>query len=58
MRKVATYLSAFYVGAVVMSKGLERNGLLSCGCPHDCWCHRPGLSIFRWTFPVGHRATD
>lgn len=52
--KIVSYLVAVYAGAVVMSKGLEREGLLSCGCPPDCWCHRRGLSLFRWTMPVGH----
>lgn len=54
VRKAAGYLLAGYAGAVLMSKELERRELLRCGCPHDCWCHRPGLSLFRWTFPVGH----
>ncbi len=54
MSRLARYIVAAYLGAVLMSKGLERGGLLSCGCPTDCWCKRPGLSVFRWTFPVGH----
>lgn len=54
MRNLVGYLLAAYVGAVLISKGLERQGLLSCGCPSDCWCKRSGLSVLRWTFPVGH----
>ncbi|MGI8530572.1 MAG: hypothetical protein ACR2KO_13975 [Geodermatophilaceae bacterium] len=58
MARIASYLLAAYAGAVLLSKGLEREGLLVCDCPHDCWCHRPGLSVFRWTFPVGHGGAD
>lgn len=54
MRKIASHLLAGYVGAVVATKELERRGILGCGCPQDCWCHRRGLSLVRWTVPVGH----
>lgn len=54
MRKLASYLAAGYTGAALMSKELERRGLLHCECPGDCWCHRPGLSLFRWTLPFWH----
>ena len=34
----------------------EHFGAMACGCAQDCWCHRPGLSLFRWVFPWGHRS--
>lgn len=54
MRTAASCLLAGYVGAVLITKELERRGALGCDCPEDCWCHRPGLSLLRWTVPVGH----
>jgi len=24
---------------------------LQCGCEDDCWCKRPGPSLFRWLVP-------
>ena len=32
----------------------ERIGRLRCECLPDCWCKRPGLSVFRWAFPYRH----
>jgi len=54
MRKVTSHLLAGYAGAVLATLELERRGVLGCGCAEECWCHRPGLRIFRWTIPVGH----
>ena len=34
----------------------EQLGATACGCDDDCWCRRPGLSVFRWVFPRGHRS--
>lgn len=34
---------------------VERMGRIRCGCAVDCWCRRPGLSLFRWVFPWWHR---
>lgn len=48
---IGLYLSAAAVGLV-----RERMGLISCGCAEDCWCHRPGLRLFRWVFPRGHKS--
>ncbi|MGI8531717.1 MAG: hypothetical protein ACR2KN_01805 [Geodermatophilaceae bacterium] len=55
MLALARYLLAAYAGAMLATKELERRGLLRCDCPAQCWCHRPGLSLLRWTLPVGHR---
>jgi hypothetical protein len=29
--------------------------MIACDCYADCWCKKPGLSIFRWVFPRYHR---
>jgi len=34
----------------------ERMGAMRCGCAADCWCQRPGPSLFRWVFPWKHRS--
>ena len=28
--------------------------MMTCDCYHDCWCRKPGLSLFRWVFPRYH----
>jgi len=54
MSRALRYLLAAYVGAVLATKELERRGVLQCGCPSHCWCHRPGSSLLRWVLPIGH----
>lgn len=54
MRRVLSHLFAGAVGAIVVTKELERRGVLCCGCSEACWCHRSGLSALRWTLPIGH----
>lgn len=49
---VGVYLLAALVGLI-----RERMGLIACGCAEDCWCKRPGLSVFRWVFPRGHKSS-
>ncbi len=39
----------------LLSLGLERAGVYGCGCDPDCWCKWPGLNVFRWVLPYGHR---
>jgi hypothetical protein len=47
-------LGALYVAAALISHSQERRGAIRCECREDCWCKRPGLSLFRWVFPFGH----
>jgi hypothetical protein len=42
--------------AAVSSRVLERAGVYECGCYPECWCQRPGLSLFRWIVPRFHDA--
>lgn len=51
-------LIAFVLGYVVLGligRAREAAGIIACGCDPDCWCRRPGLSVFRWVFPRYHR---
>ncbi len=43
-----------YLLAAVVGLYRESSGSLKCECREDCWCKKPGLSLFRWVFPVGH----
>ena len=40
--------------AGLISRGLERAGMYGCDCYPECWCKRPGLSLFRWVIPRFH----
>jgi len=57
MKRVLGWLAALYLGAALVGLVRERLGMISCGCADDCWCKRPGLSLFRWVFPRGHRSS-
>lgn len=55
MKRVVGRLLALYLLFALIGKVLERLGVSRCHCSADCWCRRPGLSVFRWAFPYGHR---
>ena len=44
-----------YVLLGLITRAREAAGAYTCGCDPDCWCKRPGLSLFRWVFPRFHR---
>jgi hypothetical protein len=50
---VGSYLLVALFGMV-----MEGLGARQCGCSQECWCHKPGLSLFRWVFPVGHLGSE
>jgi hypothetical protein len=54
MKRLATVVAAGYVGFALLGHLAERIGRLRCPCLPDCWCKRPGLSVFRWAFPYRH----
>lgn len=56
MRRALGLAVGVYLVAAVVGLVRERMGLIGCGCADDCWCHRPGLSLFRWVLPRGHTA--
>ncbi|HET9672652.1 MAG TPA: hypothetical protein VFQ40_07365 [Actinomycetota bacterium] len=55
MKRVLSSLVIGYLVLALVSKAREAAGLLSCDCDPDCWCRKPGLSLFRWVFPRFHR---
>lgn len=58
MRRILTSLVLGYVVLALLTKAREAAGLLSCDCYPDCWCRKPGLSLFRWVFPQFHQNPD
>ena len=46
-----------YLLLAVGNRVAEAAGLKRCGCAEDCWCKRPGLSLFRWVFPWRHHGS-
>jgi hypothetical protein len=55
VRRIVVGLFGFYLLFAVIGRFVEGMGAVHCGCQDDCWCHKPGLSTFRWVFPWGHR---
>jgi hypothetical protein len=47
-----------YVILALVGRAKEAVGINTCGCDPDCWCQKPGLSLFRWVFPRFHRNAD
>src|SRR5436309_468591 len=60
MRRLIVGLIAFYLLAAVATTIAEASGgWRRCGCQSDCWCRKPGLSLFRWVVPVArHRSVN
>jgi hypothetical protein len=56
MRRTLLAASGLYVLFALIGRFVEGMGAVECGCSDQCSCHRPGLSLFRWVFPAGHRA--
>ena len=54
MKKAAAALLLGYVTLALYYRAREAAGLLTCDCYQDCWCRKPGLSIFRWVLPRYH----
>ncbi len=55
MTKVLGRIAAMYLLFAVIGRFVEEMGAARCECDETCWCKRPGLSLFRWVLPVGHR---
>lgn len=54
VKKLAAALVLGYVTLALYYRAREAAGLLTCDCYQDCWCRKPGLSIFRWVLPRYH----
>jgi len=57
MRKVLGRAAVMYLLFAVIGRFVEEMGAAQCECDETCWCKRPGLSLFRWVLPVGHRVS-
>lgn len=55
MKRFVLSLLLGYVLLALVGRAAEAVGLQTCGCDLDCWCKKPGLSLFRWVFPRFHR---
>ena len=52
MRRLLLGLVGLYVLAAVLTTAAEKAGVWRrCGCEPECWCKKPGLSMFRWVTP-------
>lgn len=56
MKRVVGLAAGLYLAAALVGHARERLERIGCGCAEDCWCKRPGLSLFRWVFPYGHQS--
>jgi hypothetical protein len=54
VRRSVGFLLLGLLLAGAASRALERAGTYRCGCYPECWCKRPGLSLFRWLVPRFH----
>lgn len=55
MKRFALAVLVGYAILALALKAKEAAGLLTCDCYDDCWCRKPGLSVFRWVFPRYHQ---
>jgi len=56
MRQRALFLvGTCWVGAALIGHAKERRGAITCECQDDCWCKKPGVDLFRWVLPIGHK---
>jgi hypothetical protein len=58
MKRLLVVAAGVYVGAALIAHLQERAGRIQCECLPECWCKRPGLSLFRWVFPYGHSLSE
>jgi hypothetical protein len=54
MKKLLLVLGFAYLFLALIGRAQEAMGMRTCECYPDCWCKRPGLSVFRWVFPRFH----
>lgn len=46
MKRAVLLIFGGYLLLAVGNKAAEAVGLMRCGCADDCWCRRPGASLF------------
>ena len=55
LKRILALLGLVYLGLALAGHVRELSGERTCECADDCWCKQPGLSLFRWVFPYGHK---
>jgi hypothetical protein len=55
VKRIVLSLALGYVILALAGRAKEATGFVTCDCDPDCWCKKPGLSVFRWVFPRFHR---
>ncbi len=55
MKRVIRRAVGGYLLLALIGRFVEGMGAAKCDCSPDCWCQHPGLSLFRWVLPYGHR---
>jgi hypothetical protein len=55
MKRVALAFAIGYLVLALVGRAKEAAGVYTCACYENCWCKKPGLSLFRWVFPRFHR---
>ena len=53
MKRVVLGILGLYLLVAIATRAADAAGVGSrqCGCEPDCWCKRPGLTLFRWVTP-------
>jgi len=54
-RVLFAMIGGFLLVAVVIRLLEETGRVYSCDCLPECWCKRPGLTVFRWVTPRSRR---
>jgi hypothetical protein len=54
VKRLLFALAIGYVVLALVSRAREAVGFMTCSCYPDCWCKKPGLSLFRRVFPRFH----
>jgi len=54
-QRILLLFGTLYVGAALIGHAKERGGAMTCECQDACWCKRPGIRLFRWVLPLGHK---
>jgi hypothetical protein len=54
VKRVALAIAIGYLVLALVGRAGEAAGVYTCECYEDCWCKKPGLSLFRWVFPRFH----
>ncbi len=54
MMRVLTKTVQLFLLFALIGRFVEAMGAVTCECNPECWCKKPGLSLFRWVFPAAH----